>query len=121
MKRTVMVSAVATLLSLAAGFAVAADPEPAQIEAQTQKQEQVYGSQLMSEQERNEHRARLRAAKTAQERERIRMEHHKAMQERARERGVTLPDMPPAAGGGMGSGGGMGPGGGGMGPGGGRR
>ena len=75
----------------------------------------------MTQQERNEFRARMRAAKTVQEREQIRNQHHEQMQIRAKERGVTLPDEPPARGGGMGPGaeagwaGGMGPGGGGMG------
>ncbi|HWQ68914.1 MAG TPA: hypothetical protein VN494_02985, partial [Patescibacteria group bacterium] len=72
----------------------------------------------MTPQERADHRAKMRAAKTTEEREKIRMEQHKLMQERAKARGVTLPDEPPAMGGGMGHGGGMGPGGGGMGPGG---
>jgi hypothetical protein len=79
----------------------------------------IYGSQMMSEQERLEHRNRLRSAKTLEERERIRTEHHEQMVERARERGVTLPDEPPMRGGMGQGGGGMGPGGGGMGPGGG--
>ena len=74
--------------------------------------EQVYGWQLMSEQERNEHRAKMQSMKTAQERERYRMEHHKMMQERAKAQGVTLPDMPAQGGKGMGSGTGMGQGGG---------
>lgn len=94
-----------------------------------QTQERIYGSQLMTQQERNEHRAQMRQAKTPEERERIRAEHHERMKERARERGITLPDVPPATPGrGMGQGGmgqgGMGQGGmgqGGMGPGGGRR
>ena len=89
-----------------------------------QAQQQIYGSQLMTRRERIEYRARMRAAKTARERERIRAEHHRQMQERARERGFKLPDTPPPGGAGMGpggGGGGMGPGGGGMGPGGGRR
>jgi hypothetical protein len=79
----------------------------------------IYGSQMMTEQERLEHRNRLRSAKTLEERERIRTEHHEQMVERARERGVTLPDEPPMRGGMGQGGGGMGPGGGGMGPGGG--
>lgn len=80
-----------------------------------QNQTPIYGSQLMTQQERNEYRTKMRSLRTAQERERFRLEHHERMQERARERGVTLPDMPPARGGrGMGPGGqGMGPGGGG--------
>lgn len=71
--------------------------------------EQVYGWQIMSQQERNEYRTHMRSLKTAEERERYRMEHHKMMQERAKERGVTLPDVPgPHRG--MGPGSGMGPG-----------
>ncbi len=74
----------------------------------------IYGSQLMTNQERIEHRNKLRAAKTAEEREQVRLQHHEQMQLRAKEQGVTLPDTPPAQGGrqgrGMGPGGGMGSG-----------
>jgi hypothetical protein len=111
MKHPVMMSALLSALSLSAGLAPAADPVPAQGSAQEQGTPVVHGSQMMTRQERTEYRARLRSAKTAEEREQIRQEHHERMKERARERGLTLPDMPPA-GGGMGSGGGMGPGGG---------
>lgn len=104
MKRTLIVSAIAAVLAIPAGFAAAAGQE-----------EVIYGSQIMTQQERTEYRARMRAAKTVEERQQIRTEHHALMRERARERGVTLPDEPPAMGGGMGPGGGMG----GMGPGGG--
>lgn len=82
----------------------------------------IYGSQMMTNQERVEHRNKLRAAKTAEEREQVRLEHHEQMKLRAKERGVELPDSLPAQGAGMGGrmgqGGGMGPGGGmgGMGP-----
>lgn len=120
-RKTMALSALLGALSLPAGLALAADTMmPAQDE--TQAQERVYGSQLMTRQERAEYRARMQAAKTAEEREQIRNEHHERMKERARERGVTLPDEPPARGGGMmmGPGGGMRQGGGGMGPGGGR-
>ncbi len=111
MKRALMVSTLATALILPTGFALAADAEPAQVKTQTQQQEKIYGSQMMERQERTEYRTKMRAAKTAEEREQIRKEHHEQMQERAKARGVTLPDEPPARGGGMG-GGGMGPGGG---------
>lgn len=120
MKRPLAVSVLATALSLSTGFALAADQVPAQEKAQAQKQEKIYGSQLMTQQERTEYRAKMRAAKTAEEREQIRKEHHETMKELAKVRGVTLSDEPPARGGGMGPGGGMGIGGGGMGPGGGR-
>jgi hypothetical protein len=79
---------------------------------QDQTRDRIYGSQLMTRKERNEYRARMRAAKTAQERNRIREQHHERMKVRAKERGVSLPDDPPARGGGMGMGGGMGAGGG---------
>ena len=75
--------------------------------------EQVYGSQLMTERERNNYRNELRSAKNEQEREQIRKEHHKRMKVRAEKRGLSMPDEPPVRGGGMGSGRGMGSGGGG--------
>jgi len=97
----------AALAVLTAGSAVA------------QNTEAVYGSQLMTRQEQMEYRNQMRTLKTQEERNAFRLEHHKRMQERAKEKGVTLPDTPPVMGGGMGPGmGGMGPGmGGGMGPG----
>jgi len=49
----------------------------------------------MTEKERNEYRERMRSAKTQQEREKIRSEHHDRMLVRAKERGVTIPDQPP--------------------------
>lgn len=75
-------------------------------------EEPIYGRQMMTPEEQNDYRMRMRACKTDPERQKLRTEHHKEMQERARERGLTLPDMPPAGGGmGPGAGGGMGPGG----------
>jgi len=81
----------------------------------TADEQPVYGSQLMNEQERLEHRQRMRTAPSEEQRQRIRAEHHQLMQERARQQGMTLPDGPPARG--MGAGQGMGPKGGGRGPG----
>ena len=82
-------------------------------------EEAIYGSQLMTQQERIEHRAKMQSMKTMEERNRYMIEHHKKMQERAKERGVTLPDAPMMNNKGMGSGhgkcGGGGMGGGGMG------
>lgn len=110
-KKPLLISAMASSLLLAFSPGFAADPP-----AQKQAQEQVYGSQLMTEQERSAYQSKMRAAKTNEEREQIRAQHHKEMQVRAKQQGVTLPDEPPA----RGTGGGMGPGGGsggGMGPG----
>ncbi len=85
-------------------------------QSQVQDREQVYGSELMTSQERYEYHNRMRALKTEQEREAFRLEHHTLMQERAKAQGKTLPAMPPAGmgpgmmGPGMGSGSGMGSG-----------
>jgi len=118
MKRTLIyVAVLAALLPAMATVAYAADQDRLQTQDQIQDK-QIYGSQLMTQQERNQYRARMQAAKTEQEREKIRQQHHEEMQVRARERGVTLPAEPPphGMGGGMGPGYGGGPGG--MGPGG---
>jgi len=96
------------LCFLAVGAAYAADQDRTQ--TRMEMQHQIYGSSMMTEHERNTYRQRMRNAKSAQEREQIRAEHHKQMQERAKQRGIKLPDMPPA-GHGMGQGnmnGGMG-------------
>lgn len=91
---------------------MAADSLPTQgmTGAMPMQQEHVFGSQLMTPEERSEFHAKMRAAKTEDERESIRKMHHQSMQERAKVQGVTLPDEPPVRGGGMG----MGSGGGGM-------
>ncbi|MGD8711836.1 MAG: hypothetical protein PVG50_03260 [Thiohalophilus sp.] len=76
-----------------------------------QAQEQpIYGQQLMTEQERIEHRNKMRSFKTEQEREAYRRQHHEEMQQRAKARGVTLPDEPMPRGKGMGKGQGKGSG-----------
>lgn len=80
------------VLVLAATTLHAQAPAPAQ--GQTRSRPQVYGSQLMTPQERNAHRARMAAAHTYPERDQIRAEHHARMQARARERGLSLPDSP---------------------------
>lgn len=54
----------------------------------------LYGWQLMTHEERAAVQARLRAARTPEEADRIRRENHAAMQARARERGVSLPPPP---------------------------
>jgi len=59
-----------------------------------QEQQQVYGWQLMTKQERAEYQEKMRNMKTMEERERFRMEHHEMMRKRAEERGMKLPDKP---------------------------
>ena len=95
-------------LSICVAMAVAAqaaDQTKATQQTQTQQAERIYGYALMTQQERTEYQNRMRSLKTDQEREALRLEHHKKMQERAKAQGKTLPDMPPA-----GHGAGMGPG-----------
>lgn len=89
---------------------LAQEKSPPAMPEQLQKQEQVFGWQLMTEQERLEHRQKMQQMKTEEEREAFRREHHEKMQERARQQGVTLPEEPALRGKGMGPGGGMGPG-----------
>lgn len=109
-KKKINTYAVAGVIAISGGFAFADDT--AHMQKQIQAEEQIYGSQLMTEQERIEHRSRMRAAKTVEEREQIRREHHELMKARAKQRGVMLPDDPPTRGGGMMKpGGGRGPGG----------
>lgn len=108
------VSMLALSLCMALGIAA---PATAQMQGSdpvgTQEGERIYGYELMTGQERAEYQRRMRAAKTEQERQAIRLEHHQKMQERAKAQGKALPDMPPAdrGPGMMGPGGGMGPGG----------
>ncbi len=97
MKKSLIMSTLTAALLVSGGPVVAAD------------QDQIYGSQLMTQQERLEYRKKQLNAKTAAEREQIRQEHHASMQERAKSQGKTLPEKAPA-GGAMHKEGGMGPG-----------
>lgn len=128
--KVLMITVLAGMFLLPVFPVLADDEKPVQqqTQAETQEQATIYGSQIMTPEERAEFSARMRAAKTNEERKRIRNEHHERMTARAKEQGVKLPDEMPeqgmgkgmGPGGGMGTGGGMGPGGG-MGSGGGKR
>ena len=72
--------------------------------------EPIFGSQLMTEQERVEHRNAMRSARSDEERAAVRAQHHEQMVQRAQERGVTLPATPPEQRPMAGPRGGMGPG-----------
>lgn len=95
MDRTTRTAVFASALLLA--FAASAEEPkkepgaaPAQAEAAKPAQECVQAWELMTEAEFAEHRGRMQAAKTREERDRIRAEHHAQMTKRAAERGVTL-------------------------------
>lgn len=53
-----------------------------------------FGKDIMTPEEREAHRAKMRSFDTEDEREAYRKQHHQRMQERAAERGVALPDEP---------------------------
>ena len=55
--------------------------------------EMIYGYQLMSPRERVEYMRSIHSARSFEERERLRLEHHRIMQERARRRHMMLYDM----------------------------
>jgi ABC-type transport system involved in cytochrome bd biosynthesis fused ATPase/permease subunit len=65
-----------------------------QTQARTQeragKREIIPGSELMTSKEREDYRRRYAAAKTEADKEKVRADHIKAMQERARLRGLEL-------------------------------
>jgi len=91
MKKLLTVSTISVIILLSSGLVLSADQSRDQV--QTRDQVQIYGSELMTPQERAAHRAKMQSAKTMEERNRIRMEHHNRMKIRAKEQGVTLPDV----------------------------
>ena len=106
--------AMAAALSLSAVMASSSAMAQDQIRDQTKEQDKlqtqsrtrdmIYGSQLMTQTERNQYRIQMRSLKTAQEREAFRLQHHEQMKIRAQEKGLALPDQPPAGGAGFGPG-----------------
>lgn len=72
----VSMAAGALLLSVYPLLAAEQDRIKDKIPTQTKEQERIYGSELMTEKERNEYRERMRNTKTEQERDKIRNEHH---------------------------------------------
>lgn len=95
----------AVALCMMQGASIAADQAQVQQQDKVKKPETVDGNQLMTREERDEYRARMRSLKTKEERDVLRMEHHQKMHERAKALGKTLPHMRgeacPVAGGGM--------------------
>ena len=107
MKRQTMMAAAiaAAMMTMTVSLFAAEQTAPAR------KSEPIYGYRMMTDQERNDFRERMRNAPSAEERQKVRDEHRKLMEKRAAERGVTLPEpRAPGAGKGGGKGGGKGPG-----------
>ena len=79
-----------------AGSADESRPRQQRLRLRVRQHELIYGAQIMTPQEREAYRARLRAAKTEAERRLLRTEHRERMAVRAREQGVNLPEDVPA-------------------------
>lgn len=80
----------------------------AQAMSQVQSQDRIYGSSLMTQQERNEYQNQMRQLKSEEERANFRDQHHEQMKQRAKAQGKTLPDDVSANRGGPGKGQGQG-------------
>lgn len=93
MKKIIAITAGLAFLSASTSFAAEVAPAVSQPTGKT-----TYGSKLMTQKERMEHRAQMRSAKTMQEREQIRAKNHEAMQKRAEEKGMKLPEKVPPTG-----------------------
>jgi len=65
------------------------------VPAMANEVEPIYGSQLMTQEERQAHQIQMRNATSAEERERIRQKNHEKMRLRAKEKGVPFSDQPP--------------------------
>lgn len=81
-----------------AGAADTPRPRQQRLRQRVRQHELIYGAQIMTPQEREEYRVRLRAARKEEERQRLRAEHRERMTARAKEQGVTLPEDRPAGG-----------------------
>ena len=91
-KRVIFFVSVMSLIGQLANIAIASEQE--QMQAREGTQEQAYGWELMTPEERTAYRDQMRALKTEEERRAFQVEHHQRMQERAKERGVSLSESP---------------------------
>jgi hypothetical protein len=100
MKRTVLVLATAAALSLPAVWqvapAVAAGGSATPQLAAAPAAEVIYGSELMTQAERDAYLKKLAAAKTDADKDKIRQKHHDEMVALAKKKGVTIADPAPA-------------------------
>ena len=79
---------------LAASLACSAVPAAPQDKAEppSMQREIIPGSELMTSRERERYRERMRGASTAKDQTEVREQHVKQMRERARLRGLALPE-----------------------------
>ncbi len=105
MNKKVMLLGLTAAAFLSGGIALG--EEQGQARKSVQKQ-QASGREMMTHEERQEHRDKMKSATTKEERSKVRAEQHEKMKKRAKEQGKTVPEHPPeeGMGGGMGIGGG---------------
>lgn len=85
LKHTVLATAAAALLAMGLAPAHAQGDPPA-----PKREVRVYGEEVMTPQERQAYVDKMRAAKTPEERAKLRNEHRAEMQKRAQDKGITL-------------------------------
>ncbi|HEX2830472.1 MAG TPA: hypothetical protein VHP37_29310 [Burkholderiales bacterium] len=73
----------AAVIALSHGMTSYAQPGP-----NAQKREPIYGYRMMTDEERNDYREKMRNAATSKERQAVRDEHRKVMQDRMAEQGM---------------------------------
>lgn len=95
MNRLLLTSLTTAVFVALAGPVVAAEVDTSvDTNVQLKSDQDVYGHQVMTPEERSEFRSKMQSAKTSEERERLQIEHNAAMQSRAKQRGISLPDSP---------------------------
>ncbi len=94
MSKKIILSAFTGALILYSGMVLATDAAP-QSKDQPAPQ-QTTGRQLMTPEEQNEHRNKMRNAASADERKAIRKEHHEKMKAKAKEKNMAIPENPPS-------------------------
>ena len=92
-----MANSVRSSLSLSAMLLVCGGTiATAQAQENTQSQQQVYGRELMIEEEYAAHHYERRAAKTKAERQQIRKQNNELIGARAEQQGLGIPEEPPS-------------------------
>jgi hypothetical protein len=98
--RIIISASTAAVMLAAAVDAAGQQQTQARTQERAGKREIIPGSELMTSKEREDYRRRYAAAKTEADKEKVRSDHIKAMQERARLRGLelSLPAAPKSGG-----------------------
>ena len=90
--RYICLGIAAAICMLDEGFSADLKADGLQGSVTPPRRELIYGAELMTHEEREQYRERMRGAKTPDAEARIRAENYGAMQKRARVRGVKLPE-----------------------------